>query len=71
MKNVLIALLSSSSEYSAFIAKYINTVDTTEQNPENEDVILLTSELIKLNNDKILAKTTGIFATIIALTIVK
>ena len=71
MKNVLIALLSSSSEYSAFIAKYINTVDTTEQNPENEDVILLTSELIELNNDKILAKTTGILATIIALTIVK
>ena len=71
MKNVLIALLSSSSEYSAFIAKYINTVDTTEQNPENEDVILLTSELIELNNDKILAKTTGIFATIIVLAIVK
>ena len=70
MKNVLIALLSSSSEYSAFIAKYINTVDTTEQNPENEDVILLTSELIELNNDKILAKITGIFATIIVLTIV-
>ena len=70
MKNVLIALLSSSSEYNALIAKYTNTVDTTEQNPENEDVILLTSELIELNNDKILAKITGIFATIIVLTIV-
>ena len=63
-------MLSSSSENNALIAKYTNTVDTTEQKPEKEDVILLTSELIELNNDKILAKTTGIFATIIVLTIV-